>query len=229
MSSELLMIVPTRGRPRQAHELQHAWMETAAGAADLCFAVDMDDPDRDEYLARLTAVNGCHTFLAEGGSMVAALNQAALNFAVDYPVLGFMGDDHRPRTIGWDRALVEAIAGRTVAIAYANDLLQGPKMCTQVAMTSSIVKTLGYMAPPQFCHLCIDLVWRDWGERLSCLEYLPDVVIEHLHPANGKAVMDAGYERVNAPAVVTADSQAYYGYRDKGGMDADTAALRALL
>jgi hypothetical protein len=229
MSAELLMIVPTRGRPRNAEQLRDCWMNTSAGCSDLCFAVDTDDPCRDEYLARLCAVAGSSVFLADGGSMVSALNQAARRFAAAYPVLGFMGDDHRPRTTGWDRQLVDAVAGRTVAIVYGNDLLQGDKMCTAVAMTSSVVRTLGYMAPPQFQHLCIDLVWKDWGEQLNCLDYLPDVILEHMHPANGKAQMDDGYQRVNAPEVITQDSQKYYDYRDGAGMARDLERLRALL
>lgn len=228
MTGELLMIVPSRGRPANAVEMIYAWIQTSAGAADLCFVLDADDPALDGY-QQVRDFIGARTLVVSSTGMTAALNTAAVRYAHEYPVLGFMGDDHRPRTVGWDRMLIEAIAGRTVAIVYGNDLLQGDKMCTAVAMTSSIVRELGYMAPPQFRHLCIDLVWKDWGEHLSALEYLPDVIIEHMHPANGKALMDIGYQRVNAPEVVTADSLAYYDYRDNGDMDADIAKLRALL
>lgn len=229
MANELLMIVPTRGRPTNAVDLVDSWMQTSAGAADLCFVLDVDDPKAYNYYQRIGGIKDVRLMKVESTGMVAALNTAAVRFAHEYPVLGFMGDDHRPRTIGWDRQLVEAIAGHTVAVAYGNDLLQGEAMCTAVAMTSSIVRELGYMAPPQFHHLCIDLVWRDWGQRLGALEYLPDVVIEHMHPANGKADNDAGYERVNAPEVVSQDSKAYYAYREGGGLAADVAKLRALL
>jgi hypothetical protein len=63
-------------------------------------------------------------------------------------------------------------------------------------------------------------------ERIT---YLGDVVIEHLHPANGKAKLDQGYEECNSPEQVSSDSAAYYAYRDGGGLEADLDKLRALV
>jgi len=100
---------------------------------------------------------------------------------------------------------------------------------TAVAMTSDIVQTLSYMAPPQLVHLCLDLVWVEWGKGMERITYLPDVVIEHLHPAAQKAEMDAGYAEVNSEQQVSADSAAYYEYRDGGGLEADLEKLRKLV
>lgn len=92
---------------------------------------------------------------------------------------------------------------------YGNDLLQGEKIPTQVAMTSSIVETLGFFTPPGFTHLCCDLAWKDLGEGIDKITYMPDVIIEHLHPANGKAELDEGYIYVNSPEMVSRDSVEY--------------------
>lgn len=227
---DLLMVVPSRGRPDNADAVVNAWQATSAGQSELCFVVDRDDPDCSEYQSRLADTPGVQVHLFGGTGMVAALNDAAVQFAGRYRYLGFMGDDHRPRTAGWDAELVEAMAGRPVALAYGDDLLQGEAMPTAVAMTSSIVSALGYMAPPTMTHLCVDLVWKLYGERLGALTYLPDVIIEHMHPANGKAPRDAGYERVNSLETVAADSSAYYAYVEDGGqLDKDVATLRNLL
>jgi hypothetical protein len=102
-------------------------------------------------------------------------------------------------------------------------------MATAVAMTSDIVSTLGYMAPPAMVHLCVDLVWLDWGRGMGRITYLDDMVIEHLHPAAGKAELDAGYEEVNSEQQVSSDSAAYYDYRDNGGLEADLEKLRKLV
>jgi hypothetical protein len=96
-------------------------------------------------------------------------------------------------------------------------------------MTSDIVTTLGYFAPPALVHLCLDLVWLDLGRGLDRITYLPDVVIEHMHPAAGKADVDQGYEEVNSAEQVSSDSAAYIDYRDNGGLEADLTKLRALL
>lgn len=231
---DLLMIVPTRGRPGSIPEIIECWQATGA-TADLMFGLDDDDPALDAYVEIGTQVidrrdkpfRTCWR-IAERLRMVGTLNAAATAMATEYRILGFMGDDHRPRTAGWDRRFVECLSGGGPGIVYGNDLLVGEAMPTAVAMTSDIVRTLGYMAPPSLVHLCIDLVWKDWGEGLGRITYLPDVIIEHMHPANSKADMDAGYEDANSVERVSADSAAYYAYRDDGGLQADLDKLKAL-
>jgi hypothetical protein len=141
-----------------------------------------------------------------------------------------MGDDHRPRpaAMPWDARIRTCLSGGP-GIVYGNDLLQGEAMATAVAMTSDIVETLSYMAPPALVHLCLDLCWIDWGKGMGRITYLDDMVIEHLHPAASKAEMDAGYEEVNSPEQVSSDSAAYYDYRDNGGLEADLVKLRKLV
>jgi hypothetical protein len=80
-------------------------------------------------------------------------------------------------------------------------------------MTSDIVRALGYMAPPALTHLFVDDFWRDLGRAADCLRYLPEVVVEHLHPIAGKAEWDEGHKRVNAASMYAADRVAYTRYR----------------
>jgi hypothetical protein len=55
------------------------------------------------------------------------------------------------------------------------------------------------MTFPGCIHLFFDNFVKQLGIDLGCLKYLPDVIIEHLHPVAGKAEMDEGYARVNQP------------------------------
>jgi hypothetical protein len=71
-------------------------------------------------------------------------------------------------------------------------------------------------------------VWKEWGKALGVLSYLDDVIIEHMHPAIGKAMNDAGYQLANSPEQVMRDSAAYYEYMESGFHD-DVAKLRELL
>jgi hypothetical protein len=109
-----------------------------------------------------------------------------------------MGDDHLPRTQGWDKAFIQAL-NLDQGIAYGNDLLQGENLPTAYAMTRSIVNELRGMTFPGCIHLFFDNFVKELGIDLKCLKYLPNVIIEHLHPVAGKAEMDEGYERVNQP------------------------------
>ncbi|WP_435597060.1 glycosyltransferase family 2 protein [Streptomyces anulatus] len=232
MADDLLVIIPTRGRPQAVPALVQAWDDTEA-TADLLFAVDNDDPELAGYKAEAAKLKGDARFRFVYGKrlrLCGTLNQQAVKAAKKYRYLAFMGDDHRPRpaVMPWDARIRECLSGGP-GIVYGNDLLQGEAMATAVAMTSDIVTALGYMAPDVLTHLCLDLVWVDWGRGMGRITYLDDMVIEHLHPANGKAELDAGYEEVNSDAMVSADTAAYYDYWDNGGLDTDLAKLRKLV
>jgi hypothetical protein len=227
--TDLVVIVPSRGRPQAAAELIEAFRQTRT-TAHLRFAVDEDDPAREEYAQVIPPPFGVIDTGGKPSTMVRALNAVAVDLAVgeDSPfAIGFMGDDHRPRTSGWDRRYVEALRELGTGIVYGNDLLQGERIPTQVAMTADIVRALGHMAPPALTHLYVDNYWRDLGEAAGCLRYLPDVVVEHMHPVAGKADWDEGHKRVNAHAMYQRDAEAYGRYVTEH-FAADLAKVQAL-
>lgn len=226
--SDLLVIVPSRGRPRNIAGLYVAWSETTNRDARLLVAVDEDDPALPEY-RRVCSLIDVDLEVGPRLRLTGTLNKVATQHAQQHKAVAFMGDDHRPRTVGWDTNLLAEMDRLGTGIVYGNDLLQGEKMATAVAMTSNIVTALGYMAPPQMVHLCLDLVWVDWGRAIDRLVYLPDTVIEHMHPAAGKAANDAGYEEANSPHQTAADHAAYRAYRDGPLFAADVVKLKALL
>jgi hypothetical protein len=197
----LLVIVPTRGRPQNAARLQRAFDDTDSLNATLLFVVDHDDPELPAY------------WTAAGDGRIRHLT---VQFADIYDHLGFMGDDHLPRTAGWDAHVLGALDASEPRVVYGNDLLQGARLPTAAFMPSRLVCALGYMAPPVLRHLYVDNFWLELGQNLGTLRYLPDVVIEHLHPAAGKAAMDERYEAVNAAEVDTADRLAWLHFRRTG-------------
>ncbi|WP_282790911.1 hypothetical protein [Streptomyces sp. CC224B] len=228
---DLLVIIPTRGRPQAVPEIVQAWDDTSA-TAHVLFAVDTDDPELAAYKQHAAALEGdarVRFVFGQRRRLVGTLNQQALKHAVSYRFLGFMGDDHRPRpaAMPWDARIRECLSGGP-GIVYGNDLLQGEAMATAVAMTSDIVKALGFMVPNCLVHLCADLVWMEWGKAMQRITYLPDMVIEHMHPAAQKAELDPVYEECNSPEQVASDSDAYHTYM-QGEFHADVDKLRALV
>lgn len=232
MTVKLTVLVPSRGRPENAARLVAALDATCVlPATTIQFGVDSDDPMWQYYCQAAndmasdrTQVTVCRPSGRRG--MVDALNQMWCSRPQSADVFAFMGDDHLPLTPGWDKALCDAIGDRP-GLAYGNDLIHGPNLPTAVAMSAAIPRALGYLAPPELAHLFVDNVWLDWGRALGAITYLPDVVIEHLHPLVGKASTDDGYQAVNANAAMDADRVAYETYRD-GRMAEDVAKLRAL-
>ncbi|GGN56145.1 hypothetical protein GCM10011579_016890 [Streptomyces albiflavescens] len=214
----LTVIVPSRGRPHTVPQLAAAFRDTCTADTRLLLAVDEDDPEYPVYRDAVGEA-GAAGFPVQlvsqpRGTMVTALNRAArllLDEAVVPDAIGFMGDDHRPRTQGWDTAYLDALAALP-GIVYGNDLIQGAKLCSQFAVTTGIVRRLGHMAPPVLTHLYMDNYWLVLGQEAGCITYLPEVIVQHLHPLGGTAEWDDGYQRVNAPLMYARDRAAFEHY-----------------
>ena len=200
----LLVLCPSRGRPDNARELLDTFQKTKTNTSSyLAFVLDSDDPTASEY------PRGAYVVERGRPGMVDALNNVAGTEVDKYTYIGFVGDDHRFRTKGWDTVMLAYLARAGGGFAYANDLLQRENLPTAVFVTSEIVKQLGYFSPPKLAHLYVDDSWKYLGDGADCLYYFPDIVIEHMHPFNGKAEWDEGYRRVNDTGVISADRFAY--------------------
>lgn len=207
MGEGLLTLVPTRNRVENALELLNVFYQTTTDdLSGLLFIVGTEDPRLKEYIASIPQE---HLFVFPDRGLVKALNYVAPLYVDAYEAIGFMGDDHRPRTTGWDSAYLDVLRGLGPGYVYGNDLLVGERIPTQVAISSSIIKSLGFFGPKEFIHLCVDLTWKDMGEALGRLFYLENVVVEHMHPSAGKAEEDSGYRHVNSAMMEKLDQKTY--------------------
>lgn len=217
MAKPLLVIVPTRGRPQNAARLTKVFEKTGSLNADLAFVADHDDPELPAYLRVVSRLLIHGREDGTGRGMTASLNWAVSLYADRYDHFGFMGDDHLPRTAGWDAHVLGALNVGGPQVVYGDDLLQGENLPTAAFMPARMVRALGWMAPPVLRHLYVDNFWLELGQALGSLRYLPEIVIEHIHPAAGKTPMDAGYSAVNAPEADDADRRAWLEFRNGGG------------
>jgi hypothetical protein len=218
MNPRLVMLCPSRGRPGNVAGLREAWAKVTGPEAELLVAVDADDPDLPAY-----AAGGPVRALEDSPHVLGViLNGLAMEVAPRCEAVGFLGDDHRPRTPGWAVRLLGALDGRP-GVAYGDDLHQGEALPTAVVISSAVILTLGYMTIP--AHLHTDTFWYLLGEDLGCRAYCPDVIIEHLHPCAGKASWDEGYLRVNGPGREAADRRVLTGHL-AGRWPDDLARLR---
>lgn len=204
----ITVIVPSRGRPDAAMELATAFYATRALATThLLFALDEDDPYISAYTAALVPHPLARFVVNPRMRVGPTLNHVALSL---YPppagpdVIGFMGDDHRPHTQGWDRLVEDALTWQGSGVAYGDDLIHGERLPTAAFISAELIHRLGYMVPPGLVHLYLDNFWLELG-RATKLHYLPVAVFEHLHPIAGKAQWDTGYAEVNSPEMYAAD------------------------
>jgi len=235
--ADLAILTPTRGRPQQFAELVKAVAATRGGGTITVWA-GIDDDDESDY-GRALAANLADTRPGVGlelrrgprKSLSAWTNELAAEAlaAADPPrYLASLGDDHRPRTFGWDAKLIHAIeALEGPGFAYGNDLFQGVKMPTAWVASAEVVRALGWMMLPGCAHMYVDNAILELGQASGRISYRSDVVIEHLHPLAGKASWDDSYRESNADERYVADRTAFKAWRTEY-LVADAATVAGL-
>ena len=214
----MIIIVPSRERPESMTPLIEAWAGTRH-ISRLFLAINESDPTVEQYRKILyDAPDWVSWVRLNASTMVDAVNRAVQS-CLHYDVIGFMGDDHRPETPGWDVRFRDALLRRP-GIVWGNDGIQGPMLPTHMAMSGKIVRKLGRLCPPGFKHLYVDNYWQRIGMAVGHT-YLADVNITHHHPLAGKVKWDEGYLRVNAGDMYEHDRRAFNDYIAGGHMDTD--------
>ena len=222
----LIVVCPSRNRPTKASEAYRAFLQTKElDDTRMVFVVDDDDATLGDYYAKDLPV----WTVPAGQGMAGALNAVAVTLADEYDITGFVGDDHRFRTKGWDRLVEGNLDPLTrYGIVYGRDLIRDD-IPTHVFIRSDIILALGWMALPDAKHLYLDNAWAELGRRAGCIVQIPEIVVEHMHPTAGKAQWDADYARVNAQHVYSHDGQVYARWIDSGRAELDAAVVRRLL
>lgn len=188
------IVIPSKGRPERAAAMIASARATASERVRFLVVIPHEQ-----------AVQPYAPVVAEGAELLSAptgfvscVNRGARAIVDDVSIVGAFGDDVLFRTPGWDLEVGKALA--TPGMAYGDDLvgsvLHGKPHPTAVWVSSEIVRALGWLALPTIEHQWADDVWRDLFEAAGCARYLPHVVVEHLHPAVGKAEMDPTYEAI---------------------------------
>ena len=197
---------------------------TAQAETILWFAID-DDDDQSRLMAKELGSDYIH---GSRMSPAAWTNYVAEIWHSQYRALASLGDDHVPRTLGWDRILLDAIeAMGGTGIAYGDDQIMRDRLPTAPVISSNIVAALGWMCEPSLSHFCVDNVWKDLSQAAGCLAYVPEVIIEHLHWINGGALLDATYKDGGIYSPDCADARAYAQWRAERMAD-DVSTVRAL-
>lgn len=231
-------LVPSRGRPTNVRRLWQAWQDTEA-VAELIIIVDEDDPKLSEYEEDHARYGVDYTLIEipPMGCIGRILNEFAPRLAqhgmtddVPADAVGFMGDDHLPRTIGWDRLLLSSLRTSThrPAIAYPRDGGIGDqlRLPTSVLLDADVITKLGWMVPPGLQHMYLDNFWRDLGNELGALVFVTDALVEHMHPAVGKSGWDDRYQAVNSDKIYDGDEHRYQEFVSGGGIQRCVETIR---
>jgi hypothetical protein len=224
----MAILVPSRGRPGNVVELLDEIDSTATTEVTVLIGIDEDDPTGSDYLDRCIEHPRVIMHVAPRMRLARWLDllaDRALGFGYDH--IGFMGDDHRPRTEGWDSHVSVALEHLGSGLVYTADGLQNDRLPTSCFWTRDIIESLGFFCPPQLHHMFLDNFWLQLALDLGRVKYLPTVMIEHMHPEAGKAQFDEVYE--DAAAMMTEDGQAYMRLIDSEAYQDILGRVRAKL
>lgn len=186
MDKKILIVVPSRSRPELMRNLLWSWKNTTSEKSDILVFLDTDDLEMFNY-PFLDHIIGVREELNYK-------NNRLVNLAVSrgYDIVGCLSDDFIFHTKGWEDEII-GWQKENRGICYGNDLLQGASLPTAPFIHTSIIKSLGYAAPPELIHYFIDNYWMELGMRLDKIKYLPEILIEHKHWSAGKSEKDAVY------------------------------------
>lgn len=201
---DLLMVIPSRGRPHNIVRLWETMAATCKGDTTLLVGLDDDDPTRAAY------PEGPQYVVRSGlRQVVAWINELAIPHVDEYKYIGHMGDDNVPRTDAWDVRIMESL--EQTPFAFGNDLYprEPGSLSCHVFARSEVIKALGYFGPPSIKHMYVDVVWMDWGNATG-ITYLDDVILEHMHYTAGKAPADESY--VTSTSLIPSDFIKYNEY-----------------
>jgi hypothetical protein len=148
----------------------------------LRFAVDASDPKLTKYPKEARAF--------DSHSAVEAMNFAAAQATAMY--IGFLGDDNRFVTQGWDAIVLAALDEMGGGVVYPNDLINPGSLPSVVFMSRAICEAVGYFALPSLKINYFDNVFRDLGEGVGKYKYLPDVAVQHLSMPHWWATPEQG-------------------------------------
>lgn len=240
--AELLVLIPSRGRPGNLRKVISAWDFTNAwDLADMAVIVDADDPEIQGY--REVAAETEHPDtgqplvrlieMATWMPMVHKLNMVAKDMAEGwgteepYWALAFAGDDHLPQTINWAKVYLDELHALGSGMVFGDDGYQGSNLSTEWAMTADAVRALGRMVPAPVEHMYCDNSIMELFDAAGALVHLPQVRIEHMHPIAKKAATDEQYQRVNSREQFARDKLAYDRWV-KDDKAAQVAVIKAL-
>lgn len=193
------MFCPSRGRPQEAHQVLKSFQSTVSNKdGRLVFLVDNDDPTQYDY------PNGWVALRNPTGDPTGPLNYWAMRSAS--PVLGFMGDDSRFETPGWDLKVIDALS--TPGFAWGMDGTSNRPWPSTCFISREIVRALKYMVPPTLRRGFFDVAWVQLANATNTTRVI-DAMFRHDNSPGDPSSPNFIPERRVPPEVIKSDEAAF--------------------
>lgn len=180
-----MWILPSLGRPEKLKELSEQIPN-----AELLIYLHEDDEKLEDYRS-IPFSPSWKIHIGPRRNLCDTLNWCLESYPNEVSY-GLMADDVIPSPSDWQVQL-EVAAGLDY-VAYPDDLLHGPDLCTHHCIGGNLMRAVGYWAVPGLKHSFLDTAWYQLAGATGRLRYLPYIQFDHQHPYAGKGEMDATYE-----------------------------------
>lgn len=208
----IAILTPTRQRPTALLDMFGSIISYAdSGAVKVYVGIDEDDQSYSDLFIDTPIFKR----VVGPRQQLAGWTNDLARMAIEdgYSILASFGDDHRARTWAWDLRVIEAFDQMGSGLVYTRDGLQDERLPTAPFWSADIVRELGWFFPPVLRHLYADDAWLRFARDIGRCTYLPDVLIEHLHPSATGAEPDA----------INVENDSHYG-EDRAAFEAFVAS-----
>lgn len=201
MNKKILLVHPSRGRAERAQKAMNLWIGRADHPSNIrhVIVVDSDDPSISEYL-NMGKLSMSDIGIADGDNVVKATNTGAAYLRHRNPgssILVYMSDDFVcPEH--WDTLIRNKFEGVTTPrVLHVRDGIRNDtdRLLTIPIMNTEAYDALGYMWHPAYKSMWVDNDLYETCDKLGFIHKAFDLLFEHHHWVNGKAVKDETYER----------------------------------
>lgn len=192
---KISICIPSRGRPKQLKRMIDSALKSAANVNRIEFLVyaDNDDESMVNFSHKNTKVFWCeHRTISEMTNYLASKSDGSL--------IMYCADDVIFRSHAWDDLIEMKYlqSKQKTCLIHGDDLGQNSlKIATHGFISRELYELLGYILPElfksDFCDTWITEICSKSGIRI----FTQQLVIEHMHPAWGKADIDSTYRSTN--------------------------------
>jgi hypothetical protein len=211
------LFCPSRGRPKAAQELLDSFLATKGlNSTELIFLVDADDDSGKTYPGNVRW--GDPT-----GDPTGPLNRAAVTATAD--IVGFIGDDSRLETVGWDLQVTRALD--TPGFCWGFDGTSPSAWPSTIFVSKRIVNSLGWLALPTLKRGFFDVCWVKLAQDSGMARVIP-AMFRHDNSAGDPASPNFKPEAQVPPAVIAEDEAAYKAWLKDAASDVRKVRLADL-
>lgn len=179
--SKILVVVPSRERPKQFLQMIKSLRNTESQDIDVSLILDSCDPMLDEYLD--TCVEDVTEYLIfDRDTVTNHINNVYKRNKGRYLYYHLTNDDVIYRTQCWDEIFINRLKEFYRGVAFAEDGFQDGNLPTFPFINAEIVDSLGWLQQPTLNRYFGDTVWGVLADHETALVKCNNVLIEHLTP-----------------------------------------------